>query len=96
MTPIQCQEGIQQVEQRLKELGVRYLTVQVIEGGVLVDQIFFHDPDGFMIEVCTCDNLPVVPLNSTSNNGGSACRAMLSRSCSTAQLTELGADQLTT
>ena len=44
--PLQCQEGIQQVEQRLKELGVRYLKLQVIEGGVLVDQFFFHDPDG--------------------------------------------------
>ncbi|KAI5077908.1 hypothetical protein GOP47_0007732 [Adiantum capillus-veneris] len=53
---------IEEVEERLKELGVRYIRVQVEEGGILVDQIFFHDPDGFMIEVCTCENLPLVPL----------------------------------
>jgi hypothetical protein len=50
------------VVRRLKELGIKYVERQVEEGGIFVDQIFFHDPDGFMIEVCTCDNLPIVPL----------------------------------
>lgn len=50
------------VQRRLKELGIRYVQRRVEEGGIHVDQIFFHDPDGFMIEVCTCDNLPVIPL----------------------------------
>ncbi|OUZ99550.1 Acyl carrier protein-like [Macleaya cordata] len=24
--------------------------------------VFFHDPNGYMIEICNCDNLPVLPL----------------------------------
>ncbi|KAF8704828.1 hypothetical protein HU200_031066 [Digitaria exilis] len=58
----QC-ESIEAVQRRLKELGVRYVQRRVEEGGIYVDQIFFHDPDGFMVEVCTCDNLPIVPLD---------------------------------
>jgi hypothetical protein len=50
------------VERRLKEMGIPYVQRCVEEGGINVDQIFFHDPDAFMIEVCNCDNLPVVPL----------------------------------
>jgi hypothetical protein len=49
-------------ERRLKETGIPYVQRCVEEGGINVDQIFFHDPDGFMIEFCNCDNLPVVPL----------------------------------
>ncbi|KAI5060556.1 hypothetical protein GOP47_0024976 [Adiantum capillus-veneris] len=58
-----CQD-VDDIEECLEKLGVRHKRVQVEESGILVDQIFFHDPDGFMIEVCTCDNLPVVPLKS--------------------------------
>ena len=58
---VQC-ESMVAVERRLKELGIRYVQRREEEGGIHVDQIFFHDPDGFMIEVCTCDNLPVIPL----------------------------------
>ncbi|PAN32498.1 hypothetical protein PAHAL_5G492200 [Panicum hallii] len=57
----QC-ESMEAVQRRLKELGVRYVQRRVEEGGIFVDQLFFHDPDGFMVEVCTCDNLPIVPL----------------------------------
>ncbi|CAL4951904.1 unnamed protein product [Urochloa decumbens] len=57
----QC-ESLEAVQRRLKELGIRYVQRRVEEGGIFVDQLFFHDPDGFMIEVCTCDKLPVVPL----------------------------------
>ncbi|CAL4895465.1 unnamed protein product [Urochloa decumbens] len=57
----QC-ESMAAVERRLKELGIPYVQRCVEEGGINVDQIFFHDPDGFMIEVCNCDNLPVIPL----------------------------------
>lgn len=57
----QC-ESMVAVERRLKELGVPYIQRCVEEGGIYVDQIFFHDPDGFMIEICNCDKLPVVPL----------------------------------
>ena len=71
------------MEQRLKELGVRYVKAEVLEGGVMVEQIFFHDPDGAMIEVCTCENLPVEPLsNGTSNGNGGFCPSMNTKSIS--------------
>ncbi|KAJ1282365.1 hypothetical protein BS78_03G046400 [Paspalum vaginatum] len=57
----QC-ESMEAVQRRLKELQIRYVQRRVEEGGIYVDQLFFHDPDGFMIEVCTCDKLPIVPL----------------------------------
>ncbi|XP_043699206.1 uncharacterized protein LOC122649991 [Telopea speciosissima] len=57
----QC-ESMVAVEKKLKEMGIEYVQRVVEEGGVHVDQLFFHDPDGFMIEICNCDNLPVVPL----------------------------------
>lgn len=50
------------VEKKLKEMEIDYVERQVEEGGINVDQLFFHDPDGFMIEICNCDNLPVIPL----------------------------------
>ena len=50
------------VEKKLKEMEMDYARAVVEEGGIQVDQLFFHDPDGFMIEICNCDNLPVVPL----------------------------------
>lgn len=28
------------------------------------DQLFFNDPDGFMIELCNCENLKLVPARS--------------------------------
>ncbi|XAR73800.1 Lactoylglutathione lyase [Bertholletia excelsa] len=52
------------VKKRLKELGMRYVTAVVEEGGIQVDQVFFHDPDGYMIEICNCENLPVIPISS--------------------------------
>ncbi|KAK6915010.1 Glyoxalase/fosfomycin resistance/dioxygenase domain [Dillenia turbinata] len=57
----QC-ESMSAVEKKLKEMGIQYVRAKVEEGGIHVDQLFFHDPDGFMIEICNCDNLPVIPL----------------------------------
>ncbi|XAR53270.1 hypothetical protein NMG60_11021751 [Bertholletia excelsa] len=57
----QC-ESMVTVEKKLKEMEIEYLKSRVEEGGIYVDQLFFHDPDGLMIEICNCDNLPVVPL----------------------------------
>ncbi|KAJ8631516.1 hypothetical protein MRB53_024839 [Persea americana] len=51
------------VKRKLKEMGMEYVSAVVEEGGVQVDQLFFHDPDGYMIEICNCDNLPVLPLS---------------------------------
>jgi len=49
---------------KLKELKIEYVTAVVKEGGIIVDQLFFHDPDGYMIEICNCQNLPVLPISS--------------------------------
>ncbi|KAF8400673.1 hypothetical protein HHK36_013973 [Tetracentron sinense] len=57
----QC-ESMTAVGKKLKEMGIEYVQRRVEEGGVFIDQLFFHDPDGFMIEICDCDNLPVIPL----------------------------------
>ncbi|KAH7686663.1 Methylmalonyl-CoA epimerase protein [Dioscorea alata] len=57
----QC-ESMSLVERKLKEMGIRYMQRQVEDGGVYVDQLFFHDPDGLMIEICNCEKLPVIPL----------------------------------
>ncbi|XP_044497347.1 metallothiol transferase FosB-like isoform X2 [Mangifera indica] len=57
----QC-ESMGAVEKKLKEMGIKYVRAMVQEGGIDVEQMFFHDPDGFMIEICDCDNLPVIPL----------------------------------
>ncbi|KAJ8615314.1 hypothetical protein MRB53_034686 [Persea americana] len=48
---------------KLEALNIDYATAVIKEGGVKVDQLFFHDPDGYMIEICNCDNLPVLPLS---------------------------------
>lgn len=53
--------------QQLQTMNIEYVTAVVSEGGVMVDQLFFHDPDGYMIEICNCQNLPVLPLNSLAS-----------------------------
>ncbi|KAL7598467.1 hypothetical protein Lser_V15G25157 [Lactuca serriola] len=57
----QC-ENMGAVEKKLKEMGIEYRRQRVEEYGIHVDQLFFHDPDGFMIEICNCDILPVIPI----------------------------------
>lgn len=57
----QC-DSMTTVEKKLKEMKIHHARSVVEEGGVHVDQLFFHDPDGFMIEICNCDSLPMVPL----------------------------------
>ncbi|WZZ11089.1 hypothetical protein YC2023_097010 [Brassica napus] len=58
----QC-ESMGAVEKKLDEMEIDYVRSKVEEGGIQVDQLFFHDPDGFMmIEICNCDSLPIVPL----------------------------------
>ncbi|CAM8888887.1 unnamed protein product [Rhodiola kirilowii] len=73
----QC-ESMVNVEKKLKEMEIEYVRSRVEEGGVYVDQLFFHDPDGMTIEICNCNNLPVVPL--------SADQAAIIRSCPRANL----------
>ncbi|KAL2511831.1 Lactoylglutathione lyase/glyoxalase I family protein [Abeliophyllum distichum] len=59
----QC-SNMELVIQKLEEMKIEYETALVKEGGITVDQLFFHDPDGYMIEICNCQNLPLLPLSS--------------------------------
>uniref|UniRef100_A0A0D6R366 VOC domain-containing protein n=1 Tax=Araucaria cunninghamii TaxID=56994 RepID=A0A0D6R366_ARACU len=60
-------------EKRLQEMKIDYVKRVIEEKGIYVDQLFFHDPDGYMIEICTCENLPVVPLFPWKNNTVTSC-----------------------
>ncbi|KAJ7946576.1 Metallothiol transferase fosB [Quillaja saponaria] len=59
----QCSD-MKLVMQKLEEMNIENVTAVVQEGGIEVDQLFFHDPDGYMIEICNCQKLPVLPLSS--------------------------------
>ncbi|XP_020596427.1 uncharacterized protein LOC110036343 [Phalaenopsis equestris] len=59
----QCSDSFL-LKRKLEGMGIEYITAVVEESGIEVDQIFFHDPDGYMVEICNCDNLPVIPLSS--------------------------------
>ncbi|KAJ6696490.1 hypothetical protein OIU74_015409 [Salix koriyanagi] len=48
------------VESKLKEKNVEYKPQVIQEGSITVNQLFFHDPDGYMVEICNCQNLPPV------------------------------------
>lgn len=52
------------IMQKLDAMKIEFVTAVVEEGGIQVDQLFFHDPDGYMIEICNCQNLPVLPISS--------------------------------
>ncbi|XP_021815839.1 uncharacterized protein LOC110758317 [Prunus avium] len=51
------------VKRRLQDMAMRYVTAVVEDDGVKVDQVFFHDPDGYMIELCNCENIPIIPIS---------------------------------
>ncbi|XP_058099846.1 glyoxylase I 4-like [Magnolia sinica] len=59
----QCTD-MELVKRKLAEMGMEYVSGVVEEGGIKLDHLFFHDPDGYMIEICNCDNLPVLPFSS--------------------------------
>ena len=58
---LQC-EDVQAVERKLQEMNITYVKRIVEEGGIYVDQLFIHDPDGYMFELCNCENLPMEPI----------------------------------
>lgn len=57
-------ESLQVVEERLQAGGIPFVKQTVTEDGLRVHQVFIHDPDQHMIEICNCDVLPVIPLGS--------------------------------
>ncbi|RWV78941.1 hypothetical protein GW17_00060004 [Ensete ventricosum] len=59
----QC-SNMQALKRKLERQGVEYVMAVVEEDSVQVRQLFFHDPDGHMIEICNCEDLPVLPLSS--------------------------------
>lgn len=75
----QC-EDIVQVENSLRERNIKSTRRVVEEGGIKVDQLFFHDPDGFMIEICNCERLPVEPLATSAAVTAATCSSL--RRCS--------------
>ncbi|KAI5681550.1 hypothetical protein M9H77_02778 [Catharanthus roseus] len=60
----QC-EDMEAMEHKLKENNIKYIkrTVGDEEEGA-IDQLFFNDPDGFMIEICNCEHVKLVPQRS--------------------------------
>lgn len=72
----QC-ESMAIVERKLKEMKIEYVKARVEEGGIYMDQLFFHDPDGSMIEICNCDVFPVVPLPGEAIRSGSTLKCVL-------------------
>ncbi|KAK8511510.1 hypothetical protein V6N12_038113 [Hibiscus sabdariffa] len=61
----QCRD-VGLVKRRLEDMGMKYVTAVVEDEGNSVDQVFFHDPDGYMVELCNCENIPILPLSSCS------------------------------
>uniref|UniRef100_A0A7N0TWR9 VOC domain-containing protein n=1 Tax=Kalanchoe fedtschenkoi TaxID=63787 RepID=A0A7N0TWR9_KALFE len=57
----QCTD-MELIKRKLKQHSLEYVTAVVEESGIKVDQLFFHDPDGYMVEICNCHVLPVLPL----------------------------------
>ncbi|KAG7673688.1 hypothetical protein Ndes2526B_g02855 [Nannochloris sp. 'desiccata'] len=51
-----------EIEACLKSHNISYKMQYVTEGGFTVPQVFFHDPDNNMLEICPCDCLPLVPV----------------------------------
>ncbi|GAU46028.1 hypothetical protein TSUD_268700 [Trifolium subterraneum] len=59
------------MEKKLKEMNVKYKKRTLdAEDGTMMDQLFFNDPDGFMVEICNCENLKLIPANSRANSRG--------------------------
>ncbi|GAB4832489.1 hypothetical protein Ancab_006511 [Ancistrocladus abbreviatus] len=54
----QC-EDMEAMVHGLEEFNVKYTkrTVEDEENRTTIGRLFFKDPDGFMIEICNCDNL---------------------------------------
>ncbi|KAK9747719.1 hypothetical protein RND81_02G011300 [Saponaria officinalis] len=61
----QC-EDMEAMEKQLKEFDINYKkrTVEDKDHETTIDQLFFKDPDGFMVEICNCENLKLVPAGS--------------------------------
>lgn len=59
-----------EIENCLQSHNINYKMQYVIEGGLTVPQVFFHDPDDNMLEICPCDCLPILPLSEDGSGNG--------------------------
>mmetsp|Transcript_10458 Transcript_10458/g.28653 ORF Transcript_10458/g.28653 Transcript_10458/m.28653 type:complete len:163 (-) Transcript_10458:22-510(-) len=57
----QC-ENIREVKAQLQTLNVKYISDEIEHEGFHISQLFFHDPDNYMIEICNCDSAPLLYL----------------------------------
>ncbi|KAF5843193.1 Glyoxalase/Bleomycin resistance protein/Dihydroxybiphenyl dioxygenase [Dunaliella salina] len=57
----QAASSTSEIQAQLEKMAIPYLKEVVVEDGMCVTQLFFHDPDNMMIEICNCELLPVVP-----------------------------------
>jgi len=55
-------DSLDVVEERLNSRGIPFVKEAVVEHGLRITQIFLHDPDHNMVEICNCDCLPIRPL----------------------------------
>jgi catechol 2,3-dioxygenase-like lactoylglutathione lyase family enzyme len=51
--------SMEQVKERLQDHGIQYVEDQFYDGPLVIHQIFFHDPNHNMIEVCNCADYPL-------------------------------------
>lgn len=56
------------IAERLRSMSISFMRDTVREGHFIVEQLFFHDPDNFMIEICNCECLPTVLIASGGGN----------------------------
>lgn len=58
-------ESLSTVEEMLICKQIEYVKQSIIEeDGIKITQLFLHDPDQNMIEICNCDELPMILLES--------------------------------
>ncbi|CAL5030781.1 unnamed protein product [Urochloa decumbens] len=58
------------VKARLAEMELEeFVAARVRDSETVVEQLFFHDPDGNVIEICDCEKLPVIPLGDAGGAG---------------------------
>lgn len=54
---------------RLGDMELEFVAARVRDGETVVEQLFFRDPDGNVVEVCDCEKLPVIPLADAGSTG---------------------------
>lgn len=74
-------DSLEEVEVQLRALGIPFVRQVVVEDGIEMSQLFFHDCDNNMIEVCNCDCLPVIPLELGCPQACTLGHACASKTC---------------